>query len=140
MDIQHNSSPTSTKDLFKDIDKAFHQKNTSHLFNLFKDLYSNPSLNSQSEAWKISSNQMNYESTPFSSAFGKMVESIRQFQLEKLKKGIHCAFKIHIDVLSYVLKIMDEIKDDSKLWICKPLRQIIRETKRIFLAASKKDQ
>lgn len=69
-----------------------------------------------------------------------MIENIRQFQLEKLKKGVHYAFKIHIDVLSYVIKIMDEIKDDGNLWICKPLRQIIRETKKIFLTASKKDQ
>lgn len=64
-----------------------------------------------------------------------MMEVIKQFQFEKLKKGIHYAFKIHLEALSQVLKVLDEIKDEESVWICKPLRQVIRATKKIFLSA-----
>ncbi len=40
-------------------------------------------------------------------AFAKLLETIKQFQLEKLKKGINYAFKIHLDVLSQVLRLLD---------------------------------
>ncbi len=42
-------------------------------------------------------------------------------------------------MLNSVLKILDDLKEGDSLWICKPLRQVIRATKKIFFSATKRE-
>lgn len=42
--------------------------------------------------------------------FARLIDGIKVYMIEKLKKGEHYAFKLHLDVLSTVLKILDEVK------------------------------
>lgn len=62
------------------------------------------------------------------------------FQVEKLRRGVYGAFRLHLEVLGGVLKVLEEIRDEGGVWLCGPLRRVIRVTKRLFLAAAREDK
>ena len=70
-------------------------------------------------------------------SFSKMLDLVRKYQATTLKNGIVPGFKMHMEVLSSALKVFESIKSEDYVWICKPVRQVVRATKAIFLQASK---
>ena len=72
--------------------------------------------------------------------FSRMLELIRKYQATRLKSGIVPGFKMHMEVLSAALKVYESVKAEESVWICKPVRQVVRATKAIFLQASKEVQ
>lgn len=59
---------------------------------------------------------------------------MKDFREAKAKKGTNFAFKIHLSVLSMVMGLFEQTEDQ---WIYKPLREIVRASKKIYLAAEK---
>jgi len=66
------------------------------LSKLIKEIYNDPAYNTSGDSWKIPSGSTNYNDPIIGKTFTKMMDSIKQFQAEKLKKGIHYAFKTHL--------------------------------------------
>jgi hypothetical protein len=62
------------------------------------------------------------------------VELSRDFAGEKAGGRWSEAFEKHMQTLVAVVKALEELKDYRE-WVTKPLRTVVRATKRIFLAA-----
>lgn len=105
--MQSEQSGKTVKSLLSQIELRYKEADSKRLSLLLKEVYNNPELNTSGDQWKGGFNDSRYHESSMGALFAKVLDAIRAFQYEKLKKGINYAFKLHIDVLSSVLKLLD---------------------------------
>lgn len=67
-------------------------------------------------------------------SFAKVIELVRDFASERAVGRWSDAFEKHMQCLISIVKVLEEMKEYRE-WIAKPLRTVLRATKRIFLSA-----
>ena len=96
-----------------EIMQAFSHQNSKSMTNIFRDFYKEEKWDSEAHKWEGSVSMGQYDDgSDLFSSFSRMLDLIKKYQAAKLKNGIVHGFKVHMDVLSAVLKVFESVKGE----------------------------
>ena len=99
------------KEFVAQVMQAFSHQNSKTMNNLFRAFYKENQWDSEANKWEGSVSMGQYEDgSDLFNSFSRMLDLVRKYQAAKLKNGIVHGFRIHMDVLSAVLKVFESVK------------------------------
>lgn len=126
---------------FSQAHKYYVQRDSNRLSQTFRELYFGNEYQTISfESWnaKINiSSEYNSFHDSITPHFVKILELIKFYQVNLKSKQWQVAFDTHLKVVVECLELIKEMKELDFMWVLKPMRTLIRATKRIFLESIK---
>jgi hypothetical protein len=140
MEEEQDYRPVRTAKIFlQTLQSAFQKRDGDRIAKEFKELYFTNHYDSVPEkSWSVAVNTQAYADCELSvgGLFARVVELGRDFAGERAGGRWSEAFEKHMQALVAVVKVLEELKEYRE-WLAKPLRTVVRATKRVFLSAER---